>query len=205
LIAVYLLLAQAKPLYPYLAAEINEMAKVDQAIRFKLIDETKDGRKPTMDTIKRMGEIDHKDTERMKWIVQRFGWPTPEMVGKEASGNAWLLVQHADADHAFQKQCLALIEPLARQGVIPGSNYAYLFDRVQVGDGKLQRFGTQGKDIDGMMAIDPVEDPARVDALRKRYGMQPLEEYAKQLADAYHEKLAPDWRERLKAPKMPRR
>ncbi|MDR3691104.1 MAG: hypothetical protein P4L46_17115 [Fimbriimonas sp.] len=187
----------ASPQFPYLASEINSMAKVDQEIRTKLIEESGGGKKFSMTTLNAMRDIDKKDTERMKWVVARFGWPTPAMVGEEACGNAWLLVQHADADHPFQKQCLALIEPLARSHVIEGKYYAYLFDRVQVGDGKLQHFGTQGKDENGVMFIDPVEDPRTVDIERKKYGLTPLETYAKQLAEAYGEKLAPDWKDRL--------
>lgn len=163
------------------------------------------GQKPDKEQLaadlKAMDAIDHRDTERMKWIVAKFGWPTPKMVGQEASFNAWLLVQHADADHPFQKRCLRLIEPLARSNVVPGSNYAYLYDRVQVGDGKLQRFGAQGKDENGPAWIDPVEDPKKVNEYRKQYGLGPLEEYAKMLADMYHDKLAADWRERLKPQK----
>ncbi len=176
------------------------MAKVDQEIRMKLINEMGGGKRPSKEVFDSLREIDHKDTERMKWIVDKFGWPTPAMVGDEACGNAWLLVQHADQDHPFQKKCLTLIEPLAKGHVIAGRFYAYLFDRVQVGDGKLQRFGTQGKDDKGEMFIDPVEDAKRVDEFRKLYGLDPLETYAKQLADAYHEKLAANWRERLVAP-----
>ena len=191
----------APPLYPHLAAEINEMTRVDQAVRVKLIEESAGGKKNSMTTLNEMNAIDHRDTERMKWIVNEFGWPTPEMVGAEACSNAWLLVQHADGDHPFQKQCLALIEPLAKAVVIEGRFYAYLFDRVQVGDGKLQRFGTQGKDADGLMWIQAVENPSRVDAYRKMYGLESLETYAKFIADAYKEKLAPDWRARLVPPK----
>jgi hypothetical protein len=191
------------PLYPHLAAEINQMTVEDQAIRMKWIDALS-GKKPDVETLgKQMSEIDHRDTERMKWVVKEFGWPTPVMVGKEASENAWLLVQHADADRDFQKSCLTLIEPLARNHIIRGSDYAYLFDRVQTGAGKLQRFGTQGMDRDGLIWIDPVEDPARVDVYRKQFDLQPLEEYAKSLAEVYKEKLAPDWRKRLIPPKNP--
>jgi uncharacterized protein DUF6624 len=192
------------PRFPYLAAEINAMAKVDQEVRFRLINESGGGKKFSMTTMNEMTAIDKRDTERMKWIVRHFDWPTPAMVGDEASDNAWLLVQHADADHPFQKQCLALIEPLARSHVIKGMHYAYLFDRVQVGDGKLQRFGTQGKDENGLMWIQPVENPKTVDADRKAYGLEPLETYVKLLADAYKEKLAPDWRARLVAPRKPK-
>lgn len=196
--------ASSGPLYPHLAAEINGMAKEDQAVRDKWIAEPTGSETESSPIIRQMRDVDHKDTERMKWIVREFGWPTPEMVGAEAANNAWLLVQHADADRPFQKKCLALIEPLAKSHVIEGRYYAYLFDRVQTGDGKLQRFGTQGAFTDKLLWISPVADPRRVDADRKLYGLEPLEEYAKGLAELYKKQLAPDWRARLIQPKAKR-
>ncbi len=187
--------------YPYLAAEINGMAKEDEAAsQFFLSGPTQDKEKRAAE-LKKLAEIDHRIAERMKWIVAKFGWPTPAMVGREASFNAWLLVQHATGDLPFQKLCLGLIEPLARSKVIPGDNYAYLYDRVQVEDGKLQRFGTQGKNDEVFLWINSVENPDKLDEYRKQYGLGPLDDYAKLLADSYRYKLAPDWRERLKPKK----
>ncbi len=189
------------PLYPHLASEINQMTVVDQDIRDKFIAALSNKKPELAQVIKQMNDIDHQDTERMKWIVKEFGWPTPEMVGEEASENAWLLVQHADADHPFQKQCLRLIEPLAKKHIVKGADYAYLYDRVQTGDGKPQRFGTQCKVTEGVAFVDPVEDSAHVDAYRKAYDLPPLEDYLKMLADQWKAKIAPDWRERMKPPK----
>ena len=194
--------SEPRPRYPYLASEINNMTKVDQEIRDKFIQEISGDKQFTAKTAKAMNEIDHVNTERMKWIVLKFGWPTPAMVGVESCSNAWLLVQHADADHRFQKQCLKLIEPLARNHVIEGRFYAYLYDRVAQGENRLQRFGTQGKnDAAGQLIISPVEDPKKVDVYRKEFGLTPIEDYAKFLADLYKQKLAPDWRAKLIAPK----
>jgi hypothetical protein len=46
--------------------------------------------------------IDLANTQRMKEIVEQMGWPTRSKVGGHASEMAWLLVQHADHDRAFQ-------------------------------------------------------------------------------------------------------
>ena len=75
---------EAKPLYPHVASEINEMARVDQKIRFAAFGVN--GKPPTnqSELFKQMMDIDHYDTERMKWIVHEFGWPTVPMVGAEA-------------------------------------------------------------------------------------------------------------------------
>src|ERR1700722_15130554 len=79
----------APPQYPYLAAEINQMAKEDQAARQFFLSDTKPDKEKIAAIMKDLAVVDHRDTERMKWIVAKFGWPTPSMVGKEASNNAW--------------------------------------------------------------------------------------------------------------------
>jgi hypothetical protein len=61
-------------------------------------------------------DIDHSNTERMKDIIQRAGWPGKSLVGEDGAEVAWLLVQHADHDIQFQKSMLPLIEEAAKKG-----------------------------------------------------------------------------------------
>ncbi len=82
-----------------LKSELIKMAGEDQAARkialeSGILDQT----------------IDIRNTARMKEIIDRFGWPTSKMVGDEASQAAWLIVQHADLDPEFQKECLSLMK-----------------------------------------------------------------------------------------------
>lgn len=182
--------------YPYLAKTINLMAAEDQEVRNALIS-GEPGAMPSQEQLQRMMELDRKNTARMKELVAKFGWPTPEMIGKEAASNAWLLVQHADQDPAFQKECLRLMEPLLKSGQVSTRNYAYLFDRVRVNARQLQRYGTQGKMEKGLIFLQPVEDPRKLDQWRKEMNLEPIEEYLQMMADAYKCKVAPDWRERL--------
>ena len=85
-----------------------------------LPDEPKDAFKAIADEILKMSERDQKmrksgqwdssidveHTQRMKEMVEQIGWPTRSKVGGHASEMAWLLVQHADHDRAFQQRCL---------------------------------------------------------------------------------------------------
>lgn len=183
-------------LYPYLAKAINQMAEVDQAQRNVVIEGKLKGAELNA-AIHGLEEIDAQNTARMKELVGKFGWPTRKMVGAKAAGNAWLLVQHADKDPQFQRACLEKMVPLLKSQEVQPQNYAYLYDRVQVNTGNLQRFGTQGKLENGLAWIQPVENPKRLDAWRKEFGLEPIEEYLKMLAEAYHCKVAPDWRARL--------
>ena len=106
-----------------LRLELLAMTKVDQAARIELMQELKeqgvpigqkiDLRNPkamsVMADVKlKLSAIDDKNRTRLKEIVDQYGWPGKSMVGKDGAQAAWLLAQHADADHAFQKKCLAL-------------------------------------------------------------------------------------------------
>lgn len=117
--------------------------------------------------------IDRETTARMKEVVAKHGWPGKRIVGVDGANAAWLLVQHADTDVAFQKSCVALMEPLVAKGEVTGKDYAHLWDRVAVAEGRKQRYGTH---LDGD-EVAPLEDPANVDARRKAMGMGTLAEY----------------------------
>ena len=96
---------------------------------------------------------------------------------------AFLLVQHADADKEFQKKCLELLkEAVAKKQALP-TDYAYLTDRVLVGEGKKQLYGTQLMPKDGKLVPQPIEDEANVDARRKELGLPPLADYLKMVND----------------------
>jgi hypothetical protein len=122
--------------------------------------------------------IDEDNTKWLKGVVQQHGWPTNTLVGNDGANAAWLLVQHADADPKFQRQCLDLMVKLAKDEVSP-SNLAYLTDRVLLAEGKQQRYGTQVTFVEGKWRPCPLEDEANVDKRRADAGLSPLAEYLK--------------------------
>jgi hypothetical protein len=125
-----------------------------------------------------LAAVDAKMTARIKAIIAEHGWPGKTLVGTDGAHAAWLLVQHADADVAFQKQCLALIEPLVAKGEVTAADHGYLYDRVAVNEQRPQRFGTQFGP-DGKPR--PVEDEARLDARRAAIGLTTMAEYTAQM------------------------
>jgi len=162
---------------PALRKELLALRDEDQAAREAAI---KAGFKDTA-AMERMKAIDTKSTTRMKEVIAKHGWPGKSLVGEDGANTAWLLVQHADADPAFQKQCLALLEKAYKAGEASERDYAYLFDRVAVAEGKPQRYGTQFKDG----KPQPIEDEANVDARRKAIGLGTMAEYAKDMERMY--------------------
>jgi hypothetical protein len=170
---------------PALRRELLERVERDQAIRKELI--SKGVQNPDKDVLARMQAIDAENTERVRAIVGRYGWPGPELVGRDGAEAAFLIVQHAD--HAFQKEMLPLVEKAYRGGGLSGQSYALLLDRVLVGEGKPQVYGTQAKRFEEWKGrepvLEPIEDEANVDKRRAEVGLPPLSEYREGLKQFY--------------------
>jgi len=152
--------------------EILRMAAEDQRMReIVRLDSTK----------KLDAGLDRKNTARLQEIILDIGWPTIQKVGKEASHAAWLIVQHAVHDIEFQKQCLALLRKLPEHH-FQKSEIAYLEDRINVTDGKNQRYGTQFyTDQNGALKPRPIDDVSNLDTRRCAMGLEPFADYEKKI------------------------
>ena len=174
-----------------LARALLERLRVDQAIRDTFVLRLQAGQPVDSAVAARMAAIDSANTSWLKAVVARRGWPGRSAVGPDASGAAFLIVQHAVHDSAFQAQALSLMERGVATGEVRGADVAMLADRVAVHRGQPQRYGTQAKLIDGRMVLDPIADSAHVDARRAALGMPPLREYVRVLDSMYTARPAP--------------
>lgn len=124
-----------------------------------------------------MCAVDRDNTAWLKVEIARRGWPRISSDGGVADRQAWLLVQHADHDPAWQTQVLRLLDELKDEGETNPKTYAYLFDRVAMKHGGPQRYGTQGH-CTGAGAWRPFDDePGDLDARRKSVGLPSEADY----------------------------
>lgn len=130
---------------------------------------------------------DHDNTRWLKGIVEKQGWPKISDVGAAAAKEAWLLVQHADADPAFQLKVLRLMEPMVPTGEISKGDFAYLYDRVMLKIAGRQRYATQMTCANGQRIPQPLEDARQVDRLRADVGLGPVASYVKQMDQSFGE------------------
>ena len=174
-----------------LSRELLERVRVDQAIRDTLVLRLQAGQPVDSSLSARRGAIDSANTTWLKAVVARRGWPGRSAVGPEASNAAFLIVQHAVQDSAFQAQALSLMERGVAKGEVRGADVAMLADRVAVHRGQPQRYGTQAKLLEGRLVLDPIADSAHVDERRAALGMPPLREYVRLLDSMYTAHPAP--------------
>lgn len=128
------------------------------------------------------------DAANLPWLrelVGRIGWPGHSVVGEDGAHAAWLLVQHADADPAFQRRCLELLTAAAEQGQATRRQVAYLTDRVLIAEGAPQEYGTQVAGRDGVWAPMSLGSPASVDARREAMSLEPLATYLARFEEVY--------------------
>lgn len=129
--------------------------------------------------------VDAEATALMKRLLEDYDWIDRDRFGRKISEHAWLLVQHADDHPDFQALALSRMEPYLKSGGVKGSNYAYLWDRVAINTGELQRYGTQPVwecTEDKTLDLHPMEAPEAVDERRAALGMGPMQAELDQMA-----------------------
>jgi hypothetical protein len=129
--------------------------------------------------VDQQNDLDNKNQQRLDEIVKEYGWPKRSVFGEEASGVAFLIVQHAELD--YQKKYLPMIKEAAGQKEARQSDLAMLEDRILTREGKKQIYGTQLRlnQTTQRMELYPIDDEENVNARRAEVGLEPLAEYLK--------------------------
>ena len=105
-------------------------------------------------------------------ILSQYGFPKKERVGDFGNQAVWLVFQHANLE--YQKKFLPQLEAAVSHGDIAPMYLALLRDRIDVREGKPQRYGTQ---INDKGNLAPLLDASRVNQWRQEVGLPPLEQF----------------------------
>ena len=163
-----------------LVARLDSVYAEDQAYRVQLEEiEKKYGwnSKEVKAQWKIISQKDSINLIKIKAILDRYGWLGPEVVGSQGNTTLFLVIQHSDL--ATQDKYLPMMRQAVKDGKARASSLALLEDRVAIGKGKRQIYGSQiGSDQETqtyyVMALD---DPDHVDERRREAGLGPLAEY----------------------------
>ena len=165
-----------------LSSELWSMLQKDQAFYYQLkVAEKKAGRNsPVVSAIWELKRIlNTKNVKRIQEIIDKYGWPKKSIVKGAAASAVFLVIQHANLE--IQKKYLPLMREAANNGEASWRSLALLIDRVNLGLGEKQIYGSQ---IDrdpktGEYYVLPLEDPENVDKRRKEVGLGKLNDYTK--------------------------
>ena len=154
--------------------ELEQMREADQAVRrnFNYRDS---------EQVEKMRTVDAANQKRLKEIITLIGWPSKELVGVTASSGAFLIAQHAAVDLDFMKEVFSHIEADYRKQKASPSQYALMYDRIEMLEGRPQRFGTQFSKTSSGCRPWKIEEPEKVDEYRAQMGLDNLAVYAKRV------------------------
>lgn len=167
----------------------------DQAVRMELI-RLSQQIPPPVDSLMaayiRMQEADAENQRIVSELLDRGGWPIG--ISDEAAEIIWLVIDHADLK--MQRRWMPLIEEQVAADKISKSSYATLLDRMLMRENRPQRYGTQTCSLTHIVEDDsthmeqriwlwPVEQPERLDSLRKVMGLAPIATYLREVEEFY--------------------
>jgi len=165
-----------------LRTELLEMAESDEELRSQLTAENMQNTELMTELLDELLAREVKFAARMGEILDEFGWPGVDMVRSDGAESAWVLVRHGDID--LQERALELIKQSENPGVAE-VDIAETTDRVLVGRGKPQLYGTQFRQFHGRLVQEPFDNADSVDARRARLGLPPMDAYLQMLEGAH--------------------
>ncbi len=134
--------------------------------------------------------IDDKNRPRMKEIIEKYGYISPSVYGKDAAKSAWLLIQHFPPTD-FQTMELYLNFIKQNPEGFDTESLALFEDRINVYNNKPQVYGSQAycPTNSKTWCFREIVDIKNVDKRRKQIGLVSLKEYAKVMEKYYQYKL----------------
>lgn len=158
-----------------LRIELLQMLQADQAVR------KTDDNNSNAAQAEKLWQVDAQNQARLKEIMQMIGWPTARMVGEDANRAAFLIAQHAAFDLPFMEAVFKHLEVGFLAKEVSAHDFALMADRIQMLQGKPQKYGTQFlKDKEGCRPWKILE-PLKVDEYRAQIGLQPFADYVQRV------------------------
>ncbi|MEU8174982.1 DUF6624 domain-containing protein [Microbispora hainanensis] len=162
-----------------LRAELLKRMEADQDIREPA------GEPPSQERMAQWRSIDRDNTAWLLSVIGARGWPLLSQVGEDGALAAWLLAQHADASPEVQREFhRALSDAVSRNEAKP-AHLAYLEDRIRVGSGRPQLYGTQFLSDGSGFRPHPIEDADHLDDRRAAAGLEPFARYEAQMRSMF--------------------
>ena len=125
----------------------------------------------------KLDETDSTNLASVSRILDTYGWPSG--LSDAANKAIFLVIDHSDLN--IMNKYIGLFRDAVEKGYLSMNDFVTMEDRMLMNDGKPQKYGTQAyslvEDSKTVIYIWPVEDPDKLDALRKSVGLMPIESY----------------------------
>ncbi|HEV7781190.1 MAG TPA: DUF6624 domain-containing protein [Chitinophagaceae bacterium] len=164
-------------------AILDTINKDDQRTRKGIVELIqKEGRES--DTVKKrlreMSIVDSIDLVKTRKLLDEYGWLGFDEVGRMGALTIFLVIQHSSLP--VQQKYLPMMREAVKKNQASSANLALLEDRVALGEGRKQIYGSQihSDKKTNQPFLAPLDDPDHVDERRKAVGLGSLAEYLKQ-------------------------
>src|ERR1044072_7604271 len=135
----------------------------------------------------KLHKLYEEDTVRLCQIIKTNGWPTTALVSNEGVFATFQILKNANFE--LQRDLLPVIIAAIKKDPFQKVEFAGLYDRLRVGAGMKQLFGTQAVSMGGFLVLYPIEDQANLDARRKEFGLSPIDNYIEGLERSFGKPL----------------
>ena len=115
---------------------------------------------------------------KVEKILAQYGWLAADVVGEQGNKTIFLVIQHSP-NIKVQQKYLPMMREAVKEGNADSKGLALLEDRVALGEGKKQIYGSQ-LEMDyttNLYILSPMIDPDNVDKRRAEVGLKPIAEY----------------------------
>ena len=109
-------------------------------------------------------------------ILDTQGWPSKKKIGARGASTLFFVIQHAN--QKTKLKYLDIITQAVNKGELPKREYAMFYDRLVLGQGKRQVYGTQlamTKESKKPYVL-PLDDARNVDKRRAKMGLNSMQE-----------------------------
>ncbi|MBK9592926.1 MAG: hypothetical protein IPO32_15995 [Crocinitomicaceae bacterium] len=126
-----------------------------------------------------MRYVDSVNCLKVTKILDEHGWLGATEIGSSGNTTLFLVIQHSDLQ--VQEKYLPMMRQAVEDGKAEASSLALLEDRVLLGQGKKQLYGSQIEydPLTLKYLVSPIEDEPNVNKRRAEVGLDPLEDYVK--------------------------
>lgn len=119
---------------------------------------------------------------RLDSLVKKYGFPSYSIHSGIATSSAFLVIQHSTTK--IQKRYLPILKERANKGEFSWSDLSMLIDRINIGEGKPQVYGTQVKrDEKGNFVLFETIDRENLNKRRSLIGLESIEDYLSRFVD----------------------
>ncbi len=173
-----------------LKKELLDIYKSDQLYRAEMAKV-----KPTdiriVELVHKQDSLDANNLKRVAAVLDSMGYPKRHSLGDSAGLATFFVIQHADIN--YQQKYLPLFEQAAKEEEIAWKHVVYMIDRVRLGKGQKQLYGTQIQPVKDAVTgfltdkaeIAPIEDEENINARRANVGLGTIEQQVKDFGIKY--------------------